>query len=797
MPRSILSRKKAILLFVVATCLITALIAAWRIYPLRAQTSGPIQAPQEGKRLSRMIDNLKSSGAQFRAVELLQTEQAPPLTSFVSSDELKQGVTLNFNSSAAAQLSANDNQAITLRLPDPQGTLEAVELELVRVNIFAKGFTVTTSSSNGAPVDYQPGLHFRGAVKGAPGSLAAVSVFKDEVAGLYSLPGRGNFVLGKLTRDNPTNSHVLYSEADLKQDKSRVCGVKDDNTIIPLQDLQDLNASQIPEADGCVRVFVEADHDMFLDNGGNRGFTVNYITALFNQSATIFANDGIWIMLSGTRVRDTEIPYDQNQTDPIQILQEFQANNDPFDGDIAHLVAFRGYGGAAADYDTLCNPDPDMRKCVTAVGEHFQNFPTYSRAVKVFTHEIGHLMGSRHTHACVWNGNGTAIDSCGSTEGGCSALGIPGTIMSYCDPDIDYSLGFGPQPGNLIRNRISVASCIGACDSECIYGISPTSLSFPPSSGSGSFTVSPSNGGCNWTAVSNNSFITITSGSSGLGAGTINFSVAQNGTTPRTGTISVGGNTFTVSQSGCTYTINPTSSTFLAGGGSGTVSVTTPNGCNWTAVSNSSFITITSGASGSGNGTVSYSVTPNSATSSRSGTITIAGKTFTISQAGNSSGELIVNGGFESGLSPWRLTGNAYRSTGAYPYSGNAYAVVIDGNSETGSVSQPITIPSGALRDLTFRLNVSSQETSQFTAYDTLIVEVLYRDGSFLLRRTLAQFSNLNKGSAGVYSLRGPYWLDDFAGQTVDIQFRAVSDSSLPTYFRIDNVSVRPPPPGN
>jgi hypothetical protein len=52
--------------------------------------------------------------------------------------------------------------------------------------------------------------------------------------------------------------------------------------------------------------------------------------------------------------------------------------------------------------------------------------------------------------------------------------------------------------------------------------------------------------------------------------------------------------------------------------------------CNWTAVSNVSWITITSGASGTGSGTVTYSVA--STTSSRTGTMTIAGLTFTVKQ---------------------------------------------------------------------------------------------------------------------------------------------------------------------
>ena len=56
----------------------------------------------------------------------------------------------------------------------------------------------------------------------------------------------------------------------------------------------------------------------------------------------------------------------------------------------------------------------------------YANVPTYSWTVMVFTHEMGHLMGSRHTHACVWNGNNTQIDGCYTPEGTCPRVGYPG-----------------------------------------------------------------------------------------------------------------------------------------------------------------------------------------------------------------------------------------------------------------------------------------------------------------------------------------------------------------------------------
>ena len=92
------------------------------------------------------------------------------------------------------------------------------------------------------------------------------------------------------------------------------------------------------------------------------------------------------------------------------------------------------------------------------------------------------------------------------------------------------------------------------------------------------------------------------------------------------------------SGSNCTFSISPSSQLFSASGGTGTVNVTTQSGCDWTATSNnSSFITINSGGSSSGNGTVNYTVAPNTGTSQRTGTLTIAGQTFTIIQAGTGS----------------------------------------------------------------------------------------------------------------------------------------------------------------
>lgn len=168
---------------------------------------------------------------------------------------------------------------------------------------------------------------------------------------------------------------------------------------------------------------------------------------------------------------------------------------------------------------------------------------------------------------------------------------------------------------------------------SCTYSIKPTSRSASAGGANNREIDVDTTSSCPWTAVSNVAWITIDSGSSGQGKGKVEYDVASNPGQARQGTITVAGHTFTVDQDGqpCSYSISPTSQTVARVGGGGSVSVSTQSGCAWTATSNASWISITQGGSGTGNGTVAYTVLPNLG-GSRQGTITIAGRTFTVSQ---------------------------------------------------------------------------------------------------------------------------------------------------------------------
>jgi hypothetical protein len=153
---------------------------------------------------------------------------------------------------------------------------------------------------------------------------------------------------------------------------------------------------------------------------------------------------------------------------------------------------------------------------------------------------------------------------------------------------------------------------------DCTLDIAPTNASFNKDSANGSFAVTaPAH--CQWSATSNSAWLAVTSGSPGSGNGTVGYSVDRNrDVNARTATIAAGTRTFTVNQSGdtpapvCEYSVTPIEFTpCMSVPNNLTATVTTQQGCGWTATSGASWITVTGGQSGSGPGVVSFTVSDN------------------------------------------------------------------------------------------------------------------------------------------------------------------------------------------
>jgi hypothetical protein len=172
---------------------------------------------------------------------------------------------------------------------------------------------------------------------------------------------------------------------------------------------------------------------------------------------------------------------------------------------------------------------------------------------------------------------------------------------------------------------------LATIDSLCSFALSPAGQHFPAAGGFASFTVSTAPT-CNWITPRSTDWITILpSGSKGTAK--VNYAVAANSGAARTATFVVGGQVYNIDQEAltCTFSIGPAVAAFDGTGGSARVVVTAPTGCPWTATSNAGWMSIGSGASGTGTGAVVINAAANS-DGSRSGTVTIAGQTFSATQ---------------------------------------------------------------------------------------------------------------------------------------------------------------------
>jgi len=393
------------------------------------------------------VQHAKNSNVYFESVVLPETEpETAILEHFTNPDDVFffGNISFDFNSSNV--------KAMNLRMLD-------ITLELVEAPKYFYNYVVTTSSGGRFSANRNI-KHYRGIVQNDPNSLVAITIYEDEIMGLVCT-AEGNFNIAKESR---SGKHVFYNDNNLKEKMQMNCGTVN-NDFSPYEPEVLLQQQSRSGQNKKVGFYVETEYDIFQTRGSIAAVEA-YIAALFNQVAILYRNENIATFISELFVWDTVDPFTGDNTDVL--LTQFKQIRTSINGDLGILLTFRSIGGGqAAGFNGLCNPSTSESLSVAMINNSFSPFPKYTWTIMVVTHELGHLFGSRHTHACVWNGDNTAIDGCaGYVEGYCSLPGHPpegGTMMSYCHGSsvgINFSLGFGPQPGNVIRNRVANAACL-------------------------------------------------------------------------------------------------------------------------------------------------------------------------------------------------------------------------------------------------------------------------------------------------------------------------------------------------
>lgn len=432
------------------------------------QTSfGTPDEPAHG--LFDRIAKAQKAGYEFRSVSLFA-----PAGGASHSDILKQESLLLPIGAEVSDLFQSKPDAVSLTLHTAAG--QAYTLLMLRSYPTPDKPDMGVYDAQGRHrCSYDPGLHYQGIVNGEMHSLAALSIFENgEVMGLFA-NREGNFNLGKL--EDGSGRYILYNDKDMLHHPATACATQEDEGLPQPAGITTAKQANALECNK-VRLYWEVDSTVYrykvtLAN------TQNYVTGLFNQFQAMYANEHIAVELSSMYIWTglSIYPTSSSRAGLYTFTSFWNNMGGGFNGDLGHLLMRTNNGnGGVAWLRGLCGTG--FSYAYSDVHGSYATLPTFSWDVEVVTHETGHNLSSNHTHWCGWmtnSGSCGAIDNCYTLEtstcnctysqysNSAPVSSWTGTVMSYChlvSRGINLANGFGPLPGNAIRNYVSTASCL-------------------------------------------------------------------------------------------------------------------------------------------------------------------------------------------------------------------------------------------------------------------------------------------------------------------------------------------------
>lgn len=325
------------------------------------------------------------------------------------------------------------------------------------------------------PMTVDRHMMLTGSVEGIPGSFVYMAIFPGYASGFIELPKGGGgayperFLLAPDNAERIDPVTIVYASSDtlLSGGGGARCGVEEISRYLTpgwgefiarrsgAKEARDLADRQML----AVQIAIECDSLYYLARGRNLSISANYALAVMGASSAIYQRDiSIMIQVPYLRIWTTsDNPYPGPGDGDL--LSQLRDHWNTRMGEIRRsgVIAYSKFRGGLAYVGALCG---EYGYAMAGIAGN-TNFPAanYTWDIDVTSHELGHNLGSPHTHSCTW---APAIDSCWDSEGGCFSAKKPrpGWIMSYCHLNAGTRLFFHPRVATLIRSWAEGASCI-------------------------------------------------------------------------------------------------------------------------------------------------------------------------------------------------------------------------------------------------------------------------------------------------------------------------------------------------
>src|SRR6185436_10132101 len=144
--------------------------------------TGTFSFGQSLRPVAQKVSERKQQNAKFSSAQIFTVNNSTRQQSAAMAGTVSNAVIMDFDHTAAQNLLSLRAENLNFIIPSSGNN---IELELFQSVIFTPDFTVVTASNN-LPVSYNGGVHYWGIIKGDNASIAAISIFNNEVMGMIS-----------------------------------------------------------------------------------------------------------------------------------------------------------------------------------------------------------------------------------------------------------------------------------------------------------------------------------------------------------------------------------------------------------------------------------------------------------------------------------------------------------------------------------------------------------------------------------------------------------------------------------